>query len=297
MANGTPISPYGYATIDPKDDIVAGSYGTWRLTYVVGAKGIATGGRLRISTDADTDWALPQFEDPRADDYATFQAPAGTQVAALTQGYGNVLLVVMGRGLKPGEKVVVTYGDRSGGSRGSRAQTSLEREHAFRVAVAAAAEGHFTPIPEPPIVAIVGGPAARLLALAPSTVGVGQPFRLLVQAQDAWGNPSSSHGATIELSAPGVQFPELRHTYSPRDDQGVWILEGCRCEKAGVQRIKVTEVGGALKTESNPIVCSETAPARSLYWGDPHGGQLHMAAKIPEFFGYARIAAVFCSSI
>ena len=28
MANGTPISPYGYATIDPKDDIVAGSCGT-----------------------------------------------------------------------------------------------------------------------------------------------------------------------------------------------------------------------------------------------------------------------------
>ena len=75
----------GHATLDPATDVIAGSYGTWRLTYVAGAKGIASGGRIRVHTDSDTDWGIPQFDDPSGDDYMTVQAPEDASVAVMSR--------------------------------------------------------------------------------------------------------------------------------------------------------------------------------------------------------------------
>ena len=48
MAEGNAISHLGNLALDPGDDVRAGSYGTWRLTYKVGTAGIARGGRIRV---------------------------------------------------------------------------------------------------------------------------------------------------------------------------------------------------------------------------------------------------------
>ena len=55
---------YGSALVSPSEDVVAGSYGTWTLTYTAGEKGVARGGTIRIYTDADSDRATPQMDDP-----------------------------------------------------------------------------------------------------------------------------------------------------------------------------------------------------------------------------------------
>lgn len=281
---------FGHAMLEPAGDVVAGSQGTWRLTYVVGSQGLASGGRLRIYTDSDTDWGIPQFDDPAGEDYMTVETPSGASVGILTQGFGSLLLTVQGRALEPGERLVLTYGDRSGGSPGSRAQTFLESKRYFFVAVDLQGDGRYVTLPDPPHVAIVGGPATLLVALAPSTVALGQPFRLLVIAQDAWGNPSSSYRGTVVAAAPHLRVENPDHTFTS-EDRGVWTIEECRCSQSGLQRIAVKETSGALSTESNPIVCVPSVAARTLYWGDPHGGQLHMATKIPDFFRYARDVA------
>ena len=44
-------------------------------------------------------------------------------------------------------------------------------------------------------------------------------------------------------------------------------------------------------TQSNPIHCTEKSGRFSLYWADPHGGQVAHNAKIRDFFRYARDAA------
>ena len=64
MSDGDLARLYGRAKIGPAEDVVAGSYGTWRLTYVAGSKGVAPGGRIRVYTDSDTDWGIPQFGEP-----------------------------------------------------------------------------------------------------------------------------------------------------------------------------------------------------------------------------------------
>ena len=39
---------YGTATLDPTDDIVAGSYETWSISYTAGALGIDEIGRAHV---------------------------------------------------------------------------------------------------------------------------------------------------------------------------------------------------------------------------------------------------------
>jgi hypothetical protein len=286
---------FGTATLEPGGDIVAGSYGTWRLTYVVGSAGVARGGRIRVHTDSDTDWGIPQFDDPAGEDYAKVIAPQGACVTAVTQGFTSLLLVNQGRLLSPGERVTLVLGDRSAGSMGARAQTFAEPTRYFAIAVDVEGDGQFVALADPPCVAIVGGPAAELIALAPATAVAGQPFRILIVAQDVWGNPSPSYRGTVAIAAAEMDVPVSRYTFAAQDG-GVHWIEGCSCSSTGVHRIEVLEEDGTLRTTCNPIVCLAEAGAHTLYWGDPHGGQLQMAAKIPHFFHYARdIAGIdFC---
>ena len=48
---------YGWAEIDPAAPIVAGSVGTWRITYHAGCYGIDDGGVLKFAWRDVSDWA------------------------------------------------------------------------------------------------------------------------------------------------------------------------------------------------------------------------------------------------
>lgn len=280
----------GHARLDPHDEVIAGSYRTWRLTYVVGSKGVATGGHVRVHTDSDTDWGMPQLDDPGDEDYLSVHAPEGVRLAAVVEHVRAISLTVKGRPLEPGEKIHAVYGDTTGGGPGSRAQTFAEPRRYFWVSVDAEGEGEFVTLPDSPHVPIVGGAPVRVVALAPSAVVVGEPFPLLIRVEDKWGNPSSTYQGMVELEASGVDLPVNQYAFSP-EDGGVWKLDSCSCLAVGVHRITVRDVEGELSAESNPILCVQEARPHTLYWGDPHGGQLRRAEKIPDFFRYARDVA------
>jgi hypothetical protein len=58
-------SPVGSASITLSNDLVARALGKWGLTFSVGELGLASGGRrIRLHTDLDTNWVVPQFIDP-----------------------------------------------------------------------------------------------------------------------------------------------------------------------------------------------------------------------------------------
>ncbi|MHA2500645.1 MAG: hypothetical protein ACXAEL_13845, partial [Candidatus Hodarchaeales archaeon] len=63
--------PYGHATISPKADVVAGSYGTWTLTLTVGRHGIDDGGHIKIAWRDASDWRRSQLLKPEAPNYTT----------------------------------------------------------------------------------------------------------------------------------------------------------------------------------------------------------------------------------
>jgi hypothetical protein len=278
---------YGHAALEPGGPIVAGSYGTWRLTYVAGKRGVARGGRLRVYTDSDTDWEKPQLADPAGDDYLTVAAPPGTGAAVRIEHVTGLMVLVQGRDLAPGERIILTYGDRRGGGRGSRAQTFAEKRRYFWIDVDATASGEFVTLAGSPHVAIVGGDAVRLVAVAPSTVVAGEPFRLLIRAEDAWGNPAHAYRATVALRSNALTLPRQEITFDEASG-GVFWLEGCVAPQPGLHTIAVEDGKHQLTGESNPIRCTATSSEFALHWGDPHGGQVANASKIPDFFHYGR---------
>lgn len=284
---------FGSAWIDPTDEVIAGEYGTWRLTYEAGSRGVAVGGQLRIRCDTDTDWGVPQFLDPAAADYMSVGTPDGVHCCVQVSGPSSLVLRVLGGPLQSGQRVTLTLGDTSGGSPGSRAQTFLEGRHNFLVEVDAEGSGQAVILAESPHVTIVGGKAARLVVIAPSSVVVGQPFRLLVKAEDRWGNPASGFQDTVEVSGHGIEFSAATvsfqsKTKAPPIERGVQIIEGVVATVAGVLRVAASAQNSGLAADSNPIIATQSAQDFQLHWADPHGGQVASAAKIGDFFRYAR---------
>ena len=292
MSNADIHQLYGEVRLEPLDEVVAGSYGTWTLAYTAGEKGVATGGRIRIYTDSDSDRATPQMDDSAGADYLTIEAPKAAQIGVLVQSVLSVVLVVNGRALEPGEQVAVTYGDRSKGGPGFRSQTFQEARHYFWVDVDSAGDGTSVTLPEPPYLSIVGGTAEKLVVTLPSTVRVGEQFQIQVRAEDAWGNPAAAYRGTVAIQSEAVKVPTERLTFN-KADKGVQWIEGCTVTQTGVHRLTAADEKSGLTAQSNPTLCEKTKAPYNLYWGDSHGGQIAMAEKIPDFFQYARdVAAI-----
>jgi len=281
---------YGRARIEPTEPVVGGSYGTWRLVYTVGRRGFAPGGRIKIDTDSDSDWGWPQVEDPSAPEYLTLAVPGGAEVALRLVDHLSLLLIVTGRPLAASEEVAVTYGDRTRGSPGSRAQTFLEDRRRFWVEVDADGTGAFTPLLDPPELRIIGGTVSRLVLVAPSTVVVGEPFCLLVKAEDAWGNPAAAYRGRVTLEAAGLAIPGGPLAFTEADG-GVRVVQDCRALEPGAHRIAALDAEAGLRARSNPVIASRQRAVHRLYWGDPHGGQVVDPQKIDDFFRYARDVA------
>ena len=283
---------YGEVCLEPRDEVAAGSYGTWTLTYTAGEKGVATGGRIRIYTDADSDRATPQMDNSAGADYLTIEAPQAARIGVLVQSVLSVMLVVNGRALQPGEQVAVTYGDRREGGQGFRSQTFQEARHYFWVDVDTAGDENVVTLPEPPYLSIVGGQAEKLVVTVPSMVVAGEQFQIQVRAEDAWGNPAAAYQGTVVIQSGDVRVPTEQLTFG-ETDKGVRWIEGCTAIQAGIHRLAASDEEAGLAAQSNPLLCEETKSPYNLYWGDSHGGQIAMAEKISDFFQYARdVAAI-----
>ncbi|MBW1698818.1 MAG: DUF3604 domain-containing protein [Deltaproteobacteria bacterium] len=287
MDNQKNAELYGSARIEPVQDIVAGSHTTFRLIYITGSAGILTGGHIRIYTDSDTDWELPQFDDPTGADYMTLQSPVSACISLMVKNVKTLLLTVVGQPLKPGDKIVLTYGDRCNGGPGTRAQTFVEEKRYFWVSVDTNGDGSYVTLKDSPFVRIVGDRANRIVVVVPSVVEPNRPFRTVIRAEDKWGNPSQSYSGKVKIQGEGVELPDYEIRFKP-EDAGVYVLEGCKCLNPGLFTVKAEDPVEGFFSESNPIFCTDRASKYRLYWGDPHGGQVEMAAKIPDFFKYAR---------
>ena len=95
----------GSAHLINPDPVIAGQFGTWQLVFTVGPDGLDTGGIVRIGTDSDTDWGLPQLHDPTAAEYLTVTPPSDAEVATQVPDLVTVLVINTGRPLNEGETI------------------------------------------------------------------------------------------------------------------------------------------------------------------------------------------------
>ena len=301
---GTPTPTYGQATITPADDVIAGSYGTWTVALTVGHHGIDDGGRVLIARWLVSNWGVPQLERPGDAEYTSVQTSGQAKLRAhydhqvfIRPWKAALVIDVYDGALARGDILTVTFGDTRFGGPGSRAQTFRQERYEFRVLVDAFGAGQYVPVPRPPTLRIIGGPAERLRVRAPSEVAASlkptPTFAITVVAEDRFGNPADGYAATVQLA---VEADELSapqsHTFHLAE-RGAHRFEGLVLPQPGIYRIVAQEMNGQLRAVSNPIVCQTATPPLRLFWGDIHGQSEASVGvgSLDEYFTFGRNVA------
>lgn len=286
---------YGWAELSPEGPVTAGSTGTWKLTYHVGEYGLDDGGTLKIAWRFASDWGKPQSVDPTAADYYTVEHSGDGRISHRWDPKGYIrpwqkclVVDVVEWALAKGDTITVVYGDTSGGSPGTVAQTFRERTFEFKVVVDAFGTGQFVEIETQPEIEIVPDRAARLVLLAPTRVERNEAFAVGLKLEDEWGNPATGFEGTVELVAPeGVSGLPATVQFDGTDD-GARRLENVRVEAAQVLTLRAG--CGDIRGESNPIECVDQLAVARPYWGDLHGQSEETVGtnSVEDYFTFAR---------
>lgn len=288
----------GSAVLIGPTEVEVLSHQTLAVEYTVGEAGILTGGGIRIALRHVHRWTDPQMDKPEADGFVTVAAVEGASPVLSIGGremfnryhpWQNTLDVrIEGRSLKPGEKIRVTYGDRSQGSRGIRVQPFDETRFVFKVYVDPRGEDVYYPLKENPAVRVIASAPHRLGVVAPTDAVVGEPTWAIVRAEDRYGNPAPSYrgGVRFETGDEAANLPDA--SSFAQSDEGVRRFEGIVFNTPGVHTVAVRD--GSLEAESNPIVVRDSRPERLLLWGDLHGHTLFSDGRgtVEEFYRFAR---------
>ena len=293
----------GRAWITPDTPVVAGAWGTWTLTYEVGAYGYDERARLKIASRFASDWGKPQFSDPKGAEYTTVRLETRSETAVATLGFeprGQVrpwfkclVASVADGSLYPGDRIHITVGDRSSGGPGSRAQTFRERGCEWRFFVDPFGTELYVHLDASPKIDVVGGAFHRLVAIAPTTVRPGASFDALVKAEDVWGNPCERFDGEVDLDAVGAAIGGLpRSAVFTAGQVAVARLSGLRMATAGGEARMAARHGKA-RVESNVIRALAEGESKT-WWGDLHGQTRATVGTgtIDEYFAFGRDVAL-----
>jgi len=294
----------GSAVLVGPSTVEVRSVQSWTLVYTAGEAGIQQGGGIRIALRHLLDFSRPQVDDPEGYGYVNVAAPSGValDVRAEPAAGGSLFnqyfpwqhvleMKLRDESLRPGQQLIVAYGDPASASPGMRVQSFDEREFVFKVYVDPDGMGRYLPLERSPSIEVVAAAPVRLKLVMPSNATVGVSTWAIVRAEDAWGNPSFQFEGTIEVRAsdPGAVIP-ARIQLSAQDG-GVKKIEGIEFATVGDATIEVSsEIGTAA---SNPVRVAERAPELLLLWGDLHGHTLNSDGRgtVDEFYDFARNTA------
>ncbi|MBI4639206.1 MAG: DUF3604 domain-containing protein [Candidatus Tectomicrobia bacterium] len=291
----------GWVEINPKGRAIGGSYGTWTITYHVGAFGIDDGGMLKIAIRDMSDWGQFQTENHTAPDYLTVATNGDAQLRLQLNPRGSIRpwrrtidITVYDGCLTPGDTITITIGDRSEGSPGARAQTFCEKTFEFRTLIDPFGAGVFSRLEDSPELEIISGEAAKLVVILPSEMVSDQLTWVAVKAEDRWGNPSASYEGEVEFisSIPLDGLPRV-YRFTPHD-QGVVIFEAIRPQGEAILTVTAHDRSRQLLAESNPAICQKNPSQFRPYWGDLHGQSEETIGtnSVEDYFRFAREKAL-----
>lgn len=298
---------YGSAVLErragaPLEPIVAGAAVELHVVYRAGEDGLAPGTQLGLAWRLPGDWGTPQFDRPDGADYISAHASDDAAIALSFSHRGGVppwghLLsaTLQDEPLPPGGTITLVCGDRSGGGSGWGAQTSSLPHHQFLVLIRPPTADGWVRLTDPSPLRIVGGPAVDLALVCPSDCVAGEPIELTVRGVDLWGNLSRGIDGDVELTAPGLELLSLERRAWDGEEHDLWQAS-VRLERPGLHRIRARAAAAGVEAEGGPLRCREQAPARSLFWGDLHGGQGDLGVgqgTLDRYFAFAdRVAGL-----
>ena len=196
----------GTAAINPSEPVVAGAFTTLTFTYTAGHP-IDDTGFVKLAFRFASDFGTPQFSAPRLPNYCSVHSTGDCRIECRwdpkghTRPWGRALfLKVMGGFLDRGQKIVVVFGDTSGGSPGWQMQTFCEESFEFKTLVDPIATYEFKELSVSPSLRILPGRPSRAAGIAPSQIRIGEGFTYYLKLEDRWGNPT---GPPIPRPHPG----------------------------------------------------------------------------------------------
>ena len=306
--------PRETVTVSPSFGI-AGHYGTWTVTYVVGSGGMAPGGALRVQLP-DT-WHAGernsanrlQASDPVDDHYvAAYGSGADVRVEAEVESETSDFLVksarpgldgrseryvfvvranVVSGSLRAGETIRVVYGDTSAGGRGMRAAIVAAGPEPILASVDREGDGVFEPVAHEATLTSRGGAAADLLLAGPSALVAGERAELRLAAVDRHWNPAAPFRETVTLRVLQGDVDLPRSVEFPAG-QG-WTTVPFTPRGAGIVRLEASARADLLRARGNPMEVFAEPPAERTWWGDLHSHTGHSFDGVGSgVFDYAR---------
>lgn len=284
----------GHAELADASPVVAGSMTNFTLVYTAGKFGIDDLGGVRVAMRTHSDMTPLQTTDPEAPGYLTVEASNGAPIEYRfdykrnIRPWGNCITVLCKGFLRPDDTLTFRIGDPRQGCPGVRMQTHCESAFQFRVTVDAFASVDYTPVLEEhqPTVAIVPGPPEVWKALLPTLRRPGEPFRLIVKAEDRWGNPSDQFDGSLRLKAT-PQIDSLPSSVTLAREQFSAIVNDLTLDAPGNYTVEVFD-GDTLLATSNPLRIADSPFAH--FWSDMHGqsGESIGTGTAREYFAFAR---------
>jgi hypothetical protein len=285
----------GALTFASTEPLVSQSWTTVELSYTVGSMPIVPGGGVLLGRQLMTDLGAFQHSDPSADNYvsvrcsdpkATFE-PFTVPLAGMHGGFLGrrpmPAFRLAGTTLKRGDVITVSYGDRSGGSRGLRVQSYSTDSLLFPLYVDLEGRGNFL-TPEWPSLEVIGQEAARAAVFAPSVVAAGEAFEISVRTEDRFLNRAGGEVPGYDLLLDGEVIRQL----AP-GGPAIQVVANLAIDEPGVYRFEVQTDDGLITATSDPVWVRPN-PVYRIFWGETHGHTAFAEGQgsPEEFFRYGK---------
>jgi len=277
----------GTLTSNAKEPYPAGSWQTLIQTYTVGDMGVPVGGGILIAKHDFANHGGLQRNNPAGDNYLSVACSnpkvqlenATAPLFGMHGGYGGKPLMVfkVARGtLAKGDTITITYGDRSGGSRGFQVQTYANDFFPLPVYVDIEGKGNFLLLPIQPYM-VEGIAPYAVKGFAPSIAAVDEPVAVSVRTEDVYYNKAVGDMPAYEVLLNGKPYRTI-----PEGKEAITLLSGIRFAKPGVYRFTYRSPDGKITGDTNPIWVQKD-PRRRIYWGEMHShGQFAEGQGSPD---------------
>ncbi len=276
----------GKAYIQPDKSVPVGISGSWTLTYVVGEKGIAPGGGIRIETPGILGWSRPQIENAEEEGYVTVSTSnMDTKLICCikktshggAQCWTNRIIevIVVNSPLKKGDCISVVLGDiHRGLGQGWKVTTKAlkkDNKNFFLTSVDTTGRGKYSKLKESPFIKADPGKAEEIEVIVPSLVNIEEDFKIGVWPKDLFHNPVRNYCGALQFNFKNLEHKttSLSKTACPLEYKGPHKFSGFKLDKKGIWQVEIKDLKNNLSVKGNPVKVTEEAKY-NLYWGDIH---------------------------
>lgn len=257
-------------------EVRCGAVGTWTITYTVPEGGMAAGGGIKVIREPNKYWLgqCKQAEDPKALDYLTARRSDGgpieiTHIGRFYKDHTEAQVRIKDTPMEAGERIVLVFGDRSGGSMGAVVPFSWQPPCVYHVESDLDGDGALARIAEPLVIRPVAGPVVKFVVDVPLVAQAGETVPLRLRAEDMGSNVADWYEGEVSLSStdPKAGLPGV--VRFSKGDRGVKMVRA-EFSTPGIHYITAQTAGSGAKGCSNPCKTVADTPISRVYWGDLH---------------------------